>query len=63
MTAKKLKPILNLTLANYFIEKGFPIVRVTPSHKLRGKVVFFFNDTIEFQKAFKEYKEFKNNNK
>jgi len=48
------KCILNIRIADELVKRGFRIISVKPSSKIRGRAVFAFEDTKEFQEAFEE---------
>lgn len=50
----KTKIILSLHIADELIKKGFPVIEVKPSRKVRGRVAFVFELTPEFDAALTE---------
>lgn len=52
--AKQYKVILNIYMANKLIKEGLQVVEVKPSSRVRGRAAFIFEDTAEFQQAFKD---------
>ncbi|MEK4801032.1 hypothetical protein MHI02_05665 [Oceanobacillus sp. FSL K6-0118] len=54
---KQRKVILSLQIANDLIQRGFSVVEVKPSTKIRGNAAFVFELTQEFSKALTEISE------
>lgn len=51
---KQYKAILNLHTANELIKRGFKVVEVKPSTKIRGRAAFFFEVSPKFEAALRE---------
>lgn len=51
---KGTKGIFNIYMASKLLKNGLTILDVKPSRTARGRAIFFFEDTPEFQKALKE---------
>jgi len=52
MTQRKV--ILNVHVADKLIQRGFQVIEVKPSTKVRGRAVFIFNNTPEFSAAMQD---------
>jgi len=52
MTQRKV--ILNVHVADKLIKRGFQVIEVKPSTKVRGRAVFIFNNTPEFSEAMQD---------
>ncbi|MFD2923880.1 DUF5659 domain-containing protein [Halobacillus naozhouensis] len=51
------KVILNVHVANRLIKKGFSVIEVKPSTRVKGRAVFIFQNTPEFSEALKDITE------
>lgn len=51
---KQRKIILSVHIADDLIKRGFKVVEVKPSTKIRGRAAFIFELTPEFEKALSE---------
>lgn len=46
--------IFNRKIANALIKAGFPLIRIDDSNKEYKKVIFIFQNSVEFQEALKK---------
>lgn len=54
-TKMKWKPIFNMRLAGYLMQKGFVILDMEENDDGSGRKVFFFKDSIQINNAITTY--------